>query len=353
MTERDPQFDSYRTVLKLAEVHQTKNALRLAIDAAGIKVNEDDPISGYYRLRRGKDGPIDPVEMYRAGDELYVYWGAQEVSELHQVWPMCLWNPVKFAWVKDALAGKGWPDVHQYIEPDEADVVGPGHNSGATLDELEALKKQVEIALAGVKKYAGGITSDDQGKASQTLRSDLLKYSREAKRTRETLNQPAKNQIDANNKKWKPVEDDAQDGADTIRKAQEAWETVKLRRARAEQARLDEEKRQYEAALAEQAEAAQAAIDAGETPPEPVYQAPPTVPERVAPQTSFKGGSGRAAHVKAKEAIEEVVDWKALFLWLIDDEQMRTLARKRAQTIMDNTGEIPAGCRTDVAAKVA
>jgi hypothetical protein len=366
----DPQFDNYRKMLELATANRSKSALREAFTKTGLQIHETEPWSGYYRLAQTKDGPLEPLGIWREAGVLFVVWGSivwqGEEARIERFWPHAVWNPVPYDWFEAKLNGKEWPDVHQLAAGDEPpldaieEIVGrapdsppaAGHNSGATVDELRLLADEIDEAKRGVKQYAT-ITSDEQRDQSQDLRSKLLKFSGRAKKTREALLEPHRRATAEINEKWKPLEDGAKESADKIRTAQEAWGTEKLRRQRAEQARLDEEKRQREAALAEQAAAAEAAIERGEAPPEPVFQAAPVELPRVAPQTSFKGGAGRAAHEKAVEVITEVTDWKALFLYFVEDQAVRDFVLKRAQSILKATGEVAPGVKTDVAAKVA
>lgn len=359
------QFAGYRTILALSQKNRTKKAFRDAVTAAGIQNFETAPIPGYYRLQRGKDGPFDPVGIwFDDNQELVIYWGA-DPARLEHVWPKAFWNPVSYEDWNAAMEGKGWPDTH-YLDPAELDPIeqmigpknaepGPGHNSGATLDEVAELGKKIDIALAGVKKYEK-IDSDEARDRSQTLRSDLLKYSREAKKTREALDAPHKAEIEKNKKTWKPLEDKAADGANAIRAAQEAWETVKLRRQQEETRRRQEEERQREAALQAQVEEANAAIERGETPGELTYVPPVTAPVApTAPEAAFRGGSGRAAHVKPVEVIKEenVEDWSKLFLYFLNDKDARAYMLKRANSILKSHGEVAPGCTTQAVAKVA
>jgi hypothetical protein len=360
----DPQFNEYQSLLALAAKCSTKSALRKAMNEVGFAVNLDNPISGYFRKRRGKDGPLDPVAIWRDGDDLYILWGGIE-ARLESVWPQAVWMPVPYAWYEAKTEhGIEWPDVHKLPKEDEpldpieelvgrsaeSEAPGPGHNSGATLDEVRLLADQIDEAKRGVKQYAA-ITSDEQRAQSQDLRSELLRLSGDADKQRKALTRPHKEAVDAINAKWMPLVEGAKIAADAIRTAQEAWGTLKLRRQREAEAKAEAERRRLEVEALERVAEAQAAVDRGEPPPEPLP--PPPEPMRVAPQTSFKGGTGRAAHEKAVEVITEVTDWAALFLYFVEDKDVRLLVSKKAQAILKNTGQIPPGCKTDVAAKVA
>jgi hypothetical protein len=363
------QFDDYKALLQLAAKCPTKAALRKAMGEAGFGVNLDSPMSGYYRLRRGKDGPFDPVGIWREGDDLIIWWGTEE-ARLEAVWPHSVWSPVPYDWYTAKLDGKEWPDIHQLAAGQEPlDAVeelvgrspatneatpGPGHNSGASVDEVRLLADSIDEAKRGVKQYVT-ITSDEQRALSQDLRSKLLKLSGDAKTRRDELSAPHNAALKKIRATWSPLVDDAQNAADAVRNAQEAWGTLKLQRQRLEEARVAAENLKREQEAAALAEAAQAAIDQGEAPPEPTYIAPLIVPERVAPQSSFKGGSGRAAHEKAVEVIkeEDVTDWPALFLYFISHDDAKVFMLKKANAILKSHGEVAPGCKTRTVAKVA
>ena len=365
----NPAFDTWRLMLRLRQENPNKQAYHAALASAGVDTHEERPIPGYYRLRRG-DGVLAPVFI---SPELVVDWGGEQ-ARIEKVWNRCAGEPVPFAWVTQWDQTKEWPDDHSLAQTEQSqNVAGPGHNSGATESEIDKLRREIGIHKEGVKKYAI-ITTDDGGKAAQTLRSKLLEFSRGAKKSLDALLLPHQQEIAKLKKDWDPLISDAKTGADSIRMSLEAYETKKARAA-AEKARIAEHERQriaveerqrtaaLEAEAERQANEAQEAVDRGETPPDPApslaLQAPSTVPDqpaepaRVAPVTTIKGGSGRAAHVKTKEVITDVTDWRSLFLFFVEDDEARTYIRKRAQSVLDRTGEIPPGVKTDIAAKVA
>lgn len=364
----DPQFDAYLKLLALAKQHPTTSSLRKAMAEQGIGFDQNEPISGYFRHAETKGGPLAPLAIFRdEGGALNVWWGDTKLHgeeiRVDRFWPWCAWKPVPFDWYCAKLDGKEWPDIHVLAdEPLDGieeiagrlneQAPGPGHNSGATVDEVMALAEKISEARAGVKQYAT-ITSDEQRAQSQTLRSDLLKLSGEADKKRDSLKRPHMEAIRDIDGKWMPLVKSAKDGADTIKLAQEAWGTIQLRRRQEEDRKREAERQRLEQEAAARAAEAQAAVDAGHAPPDPIPQAKVEEPPRVAPATSFKGGTGRAAHEKAVTVITEVTDWSALYLYFVQDHVVRDYILRRAQMSLKNTGEIPPGCSTGLAAKVA
>lgn len=367
----DPQFDTYLKLLAMAQKCPTKADLRKAMAAANFSVDLNEPISGYFRHAETKGGPLEPLAIFRdESGTLHVWWGAVQLEgdeiRINRFWPHAVWRPVPYDWYVGKLDGKEWPDVHSLVPdepldgveeivgrlPDDEFAPGPGHNSGATVDEVMALGDKISEARAGIKQYAN-ITSDEQRAQSQTLRSSLLEMSGTALKRRTALSRPHLDALEDIRAKWTPLVDDAKNGADAIRVAQETWGTVKLRKQQQEERERETERLRLEQEAAAQAEEAQAAVDAGQPPPDPIPQTKVEEPARVAPQTSFKGGTGRAAHEKKVTVITEVTDWSALYLYFVQDEVVRQYIRKRADMFLKSTGEIPPGCVTDVAAKVA
>ena len=75
---------------------------------------------------------------------------------------------------------------------------------------------------------------------AQSLRSRLLDLSREADRKREEEKRPHLEAGKAVDQKWMSVVRMAKDAADGIRRAMEAWETIKLTRRRDEERKAEE-----------------------------------------------------------------------------------------------------------------
>jgi hypothetical protein len=324
------QFDDYKKLLKVAQATPVKTKLREAITAAGIMLNSEEPLSGYYRLHRGKDGPLDPVAIWRQGDELVVLWGEQQVRS-KDVWPYCAWMPVSFEWYEAKVGGKEWPDVHDFtpIEAsewrDEGAAPPAGDNQPPEVTESSLLQNEIAEARAGLKKYAQ-IISDDMAKAAQSLRSKLNELAGKADKLRKKLKDPHFEKAKAVDTEWQPIIKTAKDGADQIRDALSAWETAKLAKEQEEQVERDR-------IANEQAEAAEAAEwkarqEGAEPPPPPPPQ--PEAPPPTAPTTTIKGGTGRAASVSTVKEVGEIIDWVALFNFYRNDDDVKALLVAKA-----------------------
>lgn len=310
------------------------------IGKRSLPVHDGDPQQGYYRTRRGKDQPWEPVAIYYpdGSDTLIALRGTREVDP-NDIWTFCCRHPVEYGAYIVARSGKGWPDDDATVA---AQVAPPaptiGDNSGE-VDESEKLKDQIEAALKGVDAYVN-ISDDETAAKAQSLRNRLNELSGDADKKRDALKRPHLDAGTAIDKKWMPLIKNAKAGADKVRAAQEAWETEKLRIRRdaeraAEQARI----------AAEQA----AREQQGET---ETVEPPPTVaPVEVAP-TQIRATYGKSASVKATVVVDEVTDWPKLAVYMSSHLECQDLLRKLAQRALDAGRTNIPGITTREAAKV-
>lgn len=377
-TPADPQFTAWAQILEIAQRYGTIRERRDAITAAGISLNLDDPFSGYYRHRRGKDGPFDPVAIWREGDELVIFWGTEE-ARLEAVWPYCVWHPVSFDAYTRKMAGTEWADVHAIPTDADPAPAQPTNGAGAAAPaaqpaktEAERAASAIERALAGVDEYAK-IDSDEQRDKAQSLRSTLNDLSNRAKKRRDALCLPHKEAIEDIKAEWNPLIDKPKDGAGKIRAAQEAWATVKIQRrqaAEAEQQRLADEERARQAQAQQPApqepgwretqepppagdnvEQSSFALDAGAAAEPPPPPPPPPAPETTK-STSFRGGSGRAAREQEVEVVTGFSDQDAAYNRLRDYVEVKNALMLVAQRLLDDTGEVVPGVTTETRGKV-
>lgn len=350
----DPQFDTWKKLLAIAAQHGTVQARRAAMEAAAISTNLDDPFSGYYRSRRGpdgrysKDGPFEPVGIWREDGEIVIWWGTDE-ARLEAIWPGCVMHPVPYEWYAAKLEGKEWPDTHAMPASDEENGKAPLTAQGqAAPSESDRAKASIEAAIKGVADYKT-IESDEVRDRAQSFRSSLLELANKTKRRREALIRP---HLDAQrdlNALWMPIEKMARAAADQVHAAQEAWATVKIQRQQAEQRRIDEEARA--AAPKPDWRDTAAPPPAGDNVPalaltETPQPAPPPT------STSFRGGTGRAAREKAVETVTGFSDQDATYKHFRERAELKALLMKFAQQILDDTGEVVPGVTTETKGRV-
>jgi hypothetical protein len=288
----------------------------LAGNVAAIDVNT--PCRGWYRARR-KGQPYRPVAYWWEGDaqeQLVCLYDGELIDEhiARERWPFVSKNPVPYE-VYRLVAEEGgeWPDIDSVAAEQ---LRGKGDNNPPS-DPAELLKEQIESASAGADAYAT-IADDATAAKAQTLRSRLLELSGEADTQREKLKAPHWEAAKAVDAKWQPLVKNAKAVADKIRAALSEWETAKMRKAAAEQAKAQAE--------------AQKAIDAGKPVPPP--------PPPVAPSGPIKGAAGRAASVKKRRVVTSISNLDAVFMCVKNRPEVAALFMKIAQEIVDNNQDV-------------
>ena len=306
------QFDGWKRLLK----------------GEKVDINQDDPMPGYWRSRRFKSGPLEPVAIWKDDDGFNVQCAGKDVP-YDKVWPWCARSPVSYAAFKTRMETGKWPDIDDVAHSQqEASREAIGGNNPPT-DPLELLKEQIDAAKAGASAYA--IIADDAMLAkAQTLRSRLLELSGEADEKRAEEKAPHWNAAKAVDEKWQPLVKLAKGCADGIRTAMEVFESKKLQARRAEEAKVAEAERVRLAAIAK---AEKEAADAGKPAPPP----PPPVPQLPLPPapTTIRGAAGRAASSKTKLFVKCVSAQDELYAYMRLRPEVSDLLFDLAQRALD------------------
>jgi hypothetical protein len=287
-----------------------------------LPVHENDPQQGYYRVKN-RDKGFDPVAIYypEGSDELVAYRNGREVRP-DEIWTWACRSPVSYDAYTAAVDGKGWPDedkvVAAQVKPPEPTI---GDNS-AVVDEADTLKDQIEAALAGMKAYEK-VEDDATAAKALSLRNRLNELSGQADKIRVKLKEPHLEAGKAVDAKFQPLVKSAKAGADKVRDAIGAWETVKLQAERKRQRDIEQARIAAEQAAREQ-QGDTAVID----------QPEPSAPVAAAP-AAIKPSYGKAASVQAKIVLDEVTDWTALAVYMSGHAEMQDLLRKLAQRAID------------------
>lgn len=312
-----------------------------------VDFNQDDPISGYFRTRRFKGGPLEPVAIWRDADGLNIQCAGKNV-ELSTVWPWAARNPVSYTSYTARMETGKWDDVdevaHQQAENARAEI---GGNNPPT-DPAELLQQEIESASAGATAYKE-IKDDETLVKAQTLRSRLLELSGNADKHRDKLKRP---HLDANaaiDAKWQPLVKGAKAVADSIRAAMEVWETVKLQRRCAEEAKVAEAQRAHQAAIDKAAAEAAAANKPAPAPSPPPPAAIPPAPQMHAP---IKGAAGRAASSKPKLFVKSIDDIDKLYTYMRSRTEVYDTLFALAQKAVDAGRTDVPGITTEERAKV-
>lgn len=261
----------------------------LALTGEKVEINADCPQSGFFKMKRAKDGPWLPVMIRMHDGVLRCRVGNDSNADPHEVWTYCAGNPV----TKDAAA---YAFKHGHWEGDDPAI---GDNS-KDVSLLEQLNEYVSATLAWLK----GRKIDDKKTADQAAnrRTEVLRLKKLVEKEWETKAAPHDTVLKA-----LKVEYDA-----PVKQAEAA--NVMLRNAATEFARVEEKRLQdeanakYEAERKAAAAAAQALIEqrakqiandpvAALTSPEPELPMAPPPPEPV--KVKLGGQVGKVAGLKS------------------------------------------------------
>lgn len=298
---------------------------RDALAGNDVALHADVPYPGYYKMRKGKDGPYQPVAIWRK-DGLLVCRVAADMVDPLSVWTWCAKNPVAKDAAKQAFETGAWPGD-----------VAIGHNSG-DLSLAEEIADARSQAMGWLKStpIADKVTAD----MAANHRARLLELSKKADAERETQVRPHLEAQKAINAGWKPLVDGAKADADKIRGALSTYlaaEEEKARKAAAEAARIENEKRQAEfkrqqeeAAKAHAEAMAKAAAERANEPPPPppVVEAPVFVaPEPVKLQAGGQRGKKASLRTLTKY---ELADYAAALAHVKDHADVIAAVEKVA-----------------------
>ena len=204
-------------------------------------VHENDPQSGYYRMRCGKGGPWVPVaiwindEVKDSSDlpvsQLFCLVDGKE-RNAYDVWTWVCRYPITYeTYVAVAEEGKPWPD-----EVPEVKAVSPvytsgdalpsfGHNSGS-LDQASVFREEIEalssLALSWLDEL-GGINAQSEADRAANYADRFTSLETRAEEARTIEKRPSLEegrQIDA---RWKPVVSKAQEAKVKLKKALEPY----------------------------------------------------------------------------------------------------------------------------------
>jgi len=290
------------------------------LDGKPVDISESNPLPGYYKLRKGKEGPWLPVAIWTHEGKLVCRVGAERRDPL-DVWTYSAKNPVSKEAAKAAFATGEWP----------GDVAGIGDNS-RDLTLAEQIKDYAEQAL-GWLKSAGGVKDKAGSDKAANYRAELIRLAKEADKQRETEKRPHDEAAKAVQAKWKPVVEEAQGAADALRAELTRWmrnEEAKAQaeaaaKHRAEQERIAAERRRIED---EQAKLMREDPIAALTSPAVEL---PAMPEPMAPVRVQAGGQ------RGKKA-----SLRTITKWVVSDYEAALAALKDHPTVREAVEKVAA-----------
>lgn len=304
----------------------------LALTGQKIEVNADAPQSGFYKMKRHKDGDWLPVMIRQHDGELRCRVGNDSNVNPLDVWTHCAKYPV----TKDAAA---YAFKHGKWETDAPAAIG---NNSGDLSLADQITEYAAQALNWLSKI-GGIKDKKQSDMAANYRAELIRLSKEADAAREAEKRPHDEAAKAVQAKWKPHIDTAKSAADEIRDELTKW-------MRAEEARLEAERRaKWEAEQKAAAEARKAIEEqrakqladdpiAALTSPEPELPMPPAAPEPVKVQAG--GQRGRKTGLR-EVTVYTVTDHTACLAFFAEHEEVRATVQKLAERVAKTGVAVP------------
>lgn len=275
---------------------------RDALAGKDVALNADTPHSGYYKMRASKDGPYVPVAIWTK-DGKQIARVADRVRDPLEIWTYVAKNPVSKEAAKHAFENGTWP----------GDI---GHNSG-DLSLADEITETVGQALEWLK--SSGVKDKTSMDMAANYRAKLLDLAKKADAERDGKVRPHLDAQREINAEYKPLVDSAKTAADTVRTALSKYmaaEEEKARKAAAEAARIENEKRiaEFNRQKAEADAAAKLAHVSDPTPP-PV-QAPVMV---TAETVKLQAGGQRGKKASLREVTRYQLDDYAAALAAVKD----------------------------------
>jgi hypothetical protein len=284
------------------------------------EINADAPQKGYYKARRGKDGPLTLVAIWDREGERVARFGDEMIDPL-KVWTWCADKPVSAA------------DKDHYKEHGRfpGDIEPPaGHNSG-DLSLLDQLRDYIATASAWLKGRE--IKTKIEADQCQNYRTEVLRLKGLVDKERDAKVRPHLDAQRAIQAEYKPILDEAEAINKLLRTAPEAFAKAEEKRLEAElrakwEAEQERVRKEREAIEAERAKKLAEDPIAALTESEPELPIAPPPPEPVKMQIG--GQRGRVGGLKGYwEA--EITDYPAALQHYANHPDVRALIEKLAK----------------------
>lgn len=295
---------------------------RDALAGKEVPIYADEPRSGYYKLRYGRDAAYLPVAIWTVNGRQVCRVGAEQRDPL-QVWTHCAGNPVSKEDAKAAFDTGTWPDMP---------VETPASNMPS--DPLEALKMEIADKEAQAEALLASGTAEknanDANKA-RNIQAQLLSLEKRADEMFEVEKAPIRAKGNAVDEKYR-FRSAVKSVADRLRKAYERFAKAEEDRQRAEAQKKFEAERAAAERARRAAEEAQAKllredpIAALTSTPEPLPELP-LAPDPV--KVQIGGGFGRKAGLRT-EWVAQVENYATATAHFADHPDVKALIEKLA-----------------------
>lgn len=308
----------------------------LALTGQKVEINADEPKSGFYKLKKSKDGPWLPVMIRLHEGVLRCRVGNDSDVNPHDIWTYCAGNPV----TKDAAA---YAFKHGYWEGDDPTI---GDNS-KNVSLVEQLQEYVSATLAWLK----GRKIEDKKTADQAAnrRAEVLRLKKLVEKEWDEKAEPHDTALKAFKKVYDAPVKEAETANVMLRNAATEFARIEEKRLKDEQAAkyAAELKAAEEARKAVEAQRAKQIADdpiAALTSPEPELPMtfmPPPPPEPA--KLKLGGQVGRVSGLKSYYEAE-ITDHKAALAHYANHPDVVELIQKLAKAdskASKGTAQIP------------
>jgi hypothetical protein len=171
---------------------------RAALAGADQPIHENQPESGFYRVRSGRGGPFVRVAIWRDKTGKVLAQRDGKAVDADQIWTWACRNPVSEAEFRKVEAGGEWSDA-----PPPTPVAG--HN--LPQDDAERLALLLREEDAAIKAWLaeGPIDDEDRAAAAAELTKRAIAYAKEAEDLRKREKKPHDDAAKAVQQKWTPI----------------------------------------------------------------------------------------------------------------------------------------------------
>ena len=301
---------------------------RSALNGVFGPVHDDDPQAGFYKKRRGKDGPWVAVAIWWTDDRYYATEDGKPV-DASEVWTWVCRRPIGEDVFRRVERGEGWPDAIETMighNNPPADALTPG-DVAEPVDPVEAALRAATAALADPVA--------DQAACDRlaNLKDEMARLWKAMDEKRAAEKRPHMDAAAAIDNAYRAVLGRIADTGTLLKKAITAWLLSEKARLEAEVlAEVLAKRRAEEAALA--AEAAALAGDAG-------APAPAALPLPPAEQPKVKAGTGTRAVSLRTYKSARIADYAAALAHFAGNAEVRAAVQSLADKCVRAGIDVP------------
>lgn len=315
-------------------------------DPDAPKPRDGQPQCGFYKMRRGKDEPWQPVAIWEDGEAIVAATGPgfTESVDPVRIWLSCAHHPVHEDAARHAAEHGRWPgdpppmpEVVQANSPPLDDArMGIGGNLPPEDDGAESLLEQLLQQTREAEDWLRGseVKTKEDADLAANWADRLHALEKQIEPLRMARRRPLQEALDKIQAMFAPRQDAAKKLIRSLRDAANRWVRAEEARLAAEaRAKAEEEARrlreEQERKLAEQGLPLEAAP-------------PPPAPKPVAaPKVMVGGASGRRMGARKAPPTARIVEIEKVLIFFKDHPDLVATAQKLANKVVAMKGTVP------------